>query len=131
MNESLLFPGKKALVVDDMPFMRQLVKGCLLRLGINDPVEAADGKSALILLQRRDVDLIVCDIDMPVMNGIEFLKAVRAEERFQRIKFLMLTATADASIVKEAIASGVDDYIVKPFKPQMLQTKVQRLLTKR
>ena len=126
-----LLSEKKVLVIDDMSSMRQMVRACLMQIGLPEPAEATNGKVALAFLQARDFDLVVCDLDMPVMDGLALLKAVRADSRLKRIKFLMLTANAQGRIVREAVAAGVDDYIVKPFQPQTLQAKAERLLTRR
>ena len=123
--------GQKVLVVDDMKSMRSLIKACLVDLGIamENIAEAADGRSAMSIMQTKRFDLIVCDGDMPRMDGLELLKAVRADERLASQRFLMLTANTHAGKVGLAIAAGVSDYIAKPFKPDTLQTKVSRLLT--
>ena len=128
MTGNQIKSAARTLVVDDMPSMRQLVKACLTQLGLPEPLEATNGKSAWPLLQGRRFDLIVCDLDMPVMDGMELLQAVRADPRLNPTQFLMLTANAKANIVKEAIAAGVDDYVVKPFTPLAMQAKVARLL---
>lgn len=122
----------KALVVDDMQSMRNLIKVCLQQLGlaVNNISEAANGKNAFDILQVRSFDLVVCDWDMPVMDGLQLLTALRADERLVSTRFLMLTANAQMSKVSKAIEAGVDDYIAKPFKPETLQSKVIRLLNK-
>lgn len=123
------FANRKILVVDDMKSMRSLIKACLTDMGVQEIAEAADGKSALGLLRTKRFDLTICDWDMPVMDGLELLKIVRADERLNPMRFLMLTANVHASKVGAAISAGVNDYIAKPFKPETLQTKVTRLLT--
>lgn len=130
MSDDQHLAGQKVLVVDDIQSMRGLIKACLADLGIavENMAEAPDGKSALSMMQIKRYDLIVCDWDMPTMDGLELLKAVRADERLASQRFLMLTANVHASNVAQAIAAGVDDYVAKPFKPEILQTKVSRLL---
>lgn len=130
MNGDQHLAGQKVLVVDDIQSMRSLIKACLADLGIaaENIAEAPDGKSALSIMQVKRFDLIVCDWDMPTMDGLELLKTVRADERLASQRFLMLTANVHASNVRQAIAAGVDDYVAKPFKPEILQTKVSRLL---
>ncbi|TAN49606.1 MAG: response regulator [Methylococcaceae bacterium] len=129
MSDLYNFASRKILVVDDMKSMRSLIKACLVDMGVEDIAEAADGKSALSILRIKRFDLTICDWDMPVMDGLELLQLVRADERLNAMRFLMLTANVHASKVGMAIAAGVSDYIAKPFKPDTLQTKVTRLLT--
>lgn len=118
----------KVLVVDDMKSMRNLIRACLSELGLRNVAEAADGRSALGLMRSKPFDLIICDWDMPAMDGLELLKTIRSDERLAGLHFLMLTANAQASKVGEAIAAGVNDYVAKPFQPETLQKKVTRLL---
>lgn len=122
------FSSKRVLVVDDMASMRRLSVSCLNSIGITQVVEAANGQIALKTLNSGRFNLIVCDWDMPVMTGIELLKAVRADAWLSGIKFIMVTANARADQVLEAKQAGVDDYVAKPLKPSVLQAKVQRQL---
>lgn len=120
----------KVLVVDDMKSMRNLIKACLGELGLTEISEAADGKMALALLRSKPFDLVICDWDMPTMDGLEVLRAVRSEERLAELRFIMLTANALDSKVREAINAGVSDYVAKPFLPETLQKKVTRQLSR-
>jgi two-component system chemotaxis response regulator CheY len=122
------FSSKKVLVVDDMASMRQLAVSCLNNMGITQVVEAANGQIALKALNSGRFNLIICDWDMPVMTGLELLKAVRADAWLSDIKFIMLTANARVGQVMEAKEAGIDDYVAKPLKPSVLQAKVQRQL---
>lgn len=119
----------KVLVVDDMKSMRNLIKACLGELGLTDVTEAADGKMALVQLRSKPFDLVICDWDMPTMDGLEVLREVRSDERLATLRFIMLTANAQSSKVHEAISAGVSDYVAKPFLPETLQKKVTRQLS--
>ena len=89
--------------------------------------EASDGEKALGML-HGGFGLIICDRDMPRMNGLEFLQAVRADASRQTLPFIMLTANAGCDHVGQAIAAGVSDYITKPFKPADLVRKISRMM---
>ena len=118
----------KTLVVDDMSSMRMMIKSVLRDNGIVEIVEAADGEKAVELLAKGRIDLVICDWDMPNMNGLAFLRHVRADAAMARLPFIMLTANADRDHVERAIEAGVSDYLAKPFKPPDLIRKVMRVL---
>jgi two-component system chemotaxis response regulator CheY len=128
MTETGKLKNSKVLIVDDMASVRSVIKAYLFDLGLSQVTEAANGQKALALLLEHRFDLIISDWDMPVMNGLDMLKAVRADQRLGSIKFLMLTANAKAPMVQAAIAAGVSDYIIKPFTFQIFQFKIKRLL---
>jgi two-component system chemotaxis response regulator CheY len=127
---SKISTNPKVLVVDDMKSMRNLIKACLGELGLTEISEATDGKMALALLRSKPFDLVICDWDMPTMDGLEVLRTVRSEERLAELRFIMLTANALGSKVREAIDAGVSDYVAKPFLPETLQKKVARQLSR-
>lgn len=116
------------LVVEDAIFVRNFVIIALRTMGITDVIEADNGKTAFEELQKRPVDLILSDWHMPEMEGIDLLKAVRADEKLQHIPFLMLTSDVSAENVSDAVKSGVSDYLAKPFRHAPLIKKVNRLL---
>ncbi|AEH23406.1 response regulator receiver protein [Thermodesulfobacterium geofontis OPF15] len=118
----------KILVVDDFATMRKIIKNILLQLGFKDILEADDGTTALELLKKQKVDLIISDWNMPKMPGIELLKAVRSNEELKDIKFIMVTAEAQKENVIEAIKYGVNQYVVKPFTPETLKEKLEKVL---
>ena len=105
----------RVLLVDDMQPMRFLINAYLSRIGVSNVTEAINGEIALRFLQNKNFDLVICEWDMPVMNGLDLLKVMRNDPRLQHQKFIMLTAHTSAELVREAIAAGVTDYIVKPF----------------
>jgi len=118
----------KVMVVDDSATMRRIIKGILYQIGFNNVVEADDGTTALELLRKQKVDLIISDWNMPKMPGIELLKAIRSDESLKDIKFIMVTAEAQKESVLEAIRNGVNQYIVKPFTPETLREKLEKVL---
>jgi len=117
----------KVLIVDDFATMRRIVKNILTQLGFKNFIEADDGSTAWDILQKEQVDFIVSDWNMPKMTGIELLKKVRADERFQNLPFLMVTAEAQKENIVEAVKARVSNYIVKPFTPETLSEKIQKI----
>lgn len=116
------------LVVDDNQPARQLIKSTLAIAGYTAITEAADGNKALEQLRGRHFDLVICDWDMPDTDGLDVLQALRADEKLNRIPFLMVTANQQREFVEAAIAAGVNDYVAKPFRLNTLNDKVARLL---
>lgn len=117
----------KVLVVDDFPTMRRIVKNLLKQLGFENIDEAEDGMAALSKLKNGGYGLVVSDWNMPNMEGIDLLRAVRAEAVVKDIPFLMVTAEAEKEKVIEAIKAGVDNYIVKPFTAEVLKEKLEKI----
>jgi two-component system, chemotaxis family, chemotaxis protein CheY len=120
--------GITVLIVDDFASMRRIVKGTLKSIGFNNFIEAEDGVIALKALEKEKVGLIISDWIMPNMNGLEFLKAVKGNAKLKDIPFVMVTAEGQKGNVLEAINAGVNNYIVKPFTPETLQAKLQKVL---
>ncbi len=119
----------KILVVDDHAMTRNLVRSILRALGFTDILIAEDGRAAYrVMDEEGNIDLVVCDWNMPGGTGIDFLKMARSDPRFGSVPFIMLTAEAYEDKIQEAIASGVTDYIVKPFTAGVLTDKVKRAL---
>ena len=116
------------LVVEDAIFVRNFVIIALRTMGITHVTEADNGKSALEELQKQPMDLILSDWHMPEMEGIELLKAVRADEKLRHIPFLMLTSDVSEENVRDAVNSGVSDFLAKPFRHAPLIKKIKRLL---
>ena len=124
-------PNMKILVVDDFATMRQIVKKSLGALGFHNITEAVDGVDALAKLEKDQFNFIISDWNMPNMMGLDFLKAVRASEKFKAIPFLMVTAEAKRDNVIEAAKAGVSQYIVKPFTVDSLQEKINAIFAKK
>ena len=126
----LSVPPAKAvvLIVDDMQSMRMITRTTLKSMGFSKIVESPNGQDALKRLRLMNIDLVICDWDMPEMNGLELLREVRANNRWDQLTFMMLTAHAETNLIHECITAGVDSYIVKPYKPTTLCTRINGLL---
>lgn len=117
----------RVLVVDDFATMRKIIKNILTQLGFKNIIEADDGTTAWEILQKEPVDLIISDWNMPKMNGLELLKKVRSDEKLKDIPFLMVTAEAQKENIIEAAKYRVSQYIVKPFTPETLKGKLEKI----
>ena len=122
----------KVLVVDDMSTMRRILKNVLKQIGFTDMVEAENGQDALNKLKAGDngIGFIVSDWNMPVMQGLELLRAVRADPDLKHLPFLMVTAEAQKENIIEAVQAGVSNYVVKPFTAEALEVKLEKIFAK-
>ena len=122
----------KVLVVDDMSTMRRIVKNILKQIGFTDMVEAENGQDALNKLKAEDngIGFIVSDWNMPVMQGIELLRAIRADPDLKHLPFLMVTSEAQKENIIEAVQAGVSNYVVKPFTAEALEVKLEKIFAK-
>lgn len=118
----------KFLVVDDFSTMRRIVRGLLKEMGCEKIEEAEDGAVALKALKTTKFDFVVCDINMPNMNGFEFLKAAKADDSLRHIPVLMVTAEARKEDIVLAAQSGAAGYIVKPFTKAILEEKIHKIV---
>jgi len=115
----------KLLVVDDSSTMRRIIKNTLARLGHKDVLEGADGVEGWAALDSNpDVEMLITDWNMPEMNGLELVKKVRADDRFIDLPIIMVTTEGGKAEVITALKAGVNNYIVKPFTPQILKEKL-------
>jgi two-component system, chemotaxis family, chemotaxis protein CheY len=117
----------KILVVDDFSTMRRIIKNLLRDLGYTNTHEADDGLTALPMLQAGTYDFLVTDWNMPGMQGIDLLKAVRADPKLASLPVLMVTAESKRDQIVEAAQAGVNGYIVKPFTAQTLKEKLDKI----
>ncbi|GAA6170876.1 chemotaxis response regulator CheY [Colwellia sp. KU-HH00111] len=117
----------KVLVVDDFSTMRRIVKNLLRDLGFTNIQEADDGNTALPMLQGGSFDFVVTDWNMPGMQGIDLLKAIRADASLAHIPVLLITAEAKKEQIVMAAQAGVNGYIVKPFTAATLKTKLDKI----
>ena len=120
-------PNMKILVVDDMSTMRRIVKNILKQLGFNNLEEAENGQEALAKLKADTYGFVVSDWNMPVMMGIDMLRAIRADESLKKIPVLMVTAEAQKENLMEAVQAGVSNYVVKPFTAETMQDKINKI----
>jgi two-component system, chemotaxis family, chemotaxis protein CheY len=112
------------LVVDDFSTMRRILKSCLQQLGFTNITEADDGANALTKLHSKEFKLIISDWNMPNMMGIDLLKAVRADEKYKTVPFVMVTAEGLKENVVAALQAGASNYVVKPFTADVLGQKL-------
>ncbi|MGL1862150.1 MAG: chemotaxis response regulator CheY [Pseudodesulfovibrio sp.] len=119
--------GMRVLVVDDFSTMRKIVKNILRQIGFTNIVEADDGSTAWEVLQKDNIEFIVSDWNMPIMSGIELLRKVRGSEEYADIPFLMVTAEAQQENIIEAVQAKVSNYIVKPFTPETMGQKIDKI----
>ncbi|ASP46606.1 MAG: chemotaxis response regulator CheY [Colwellia polaris] len=117
----------KVLVVDDFSTMRRIIKNLLRDLGFTNISEADDGNTALPMLKDGNFDFVVTDWNMPGMQGIDLLKAIRADSNLSHIPVLMVTAEAKKEQIIMAAQAGVNGYIVKPFTAATLNTKLDKI----
>ncbi len=117
----------KILIVDDFSTMRRIVKNLLRDLGFTNTSEADDGLTALPMLQSGKYDFLVTDWNMPGMQGIDLLKAVRADANLASLPVLMVTAESKKDQIVEAAQAGVNGYVVKPFTAATLKEKIDKI----
>ena len=120
----------KFLIVDDFSTMRRIVRGLLKEMGCEKAEEAEDGAVALAAMKAQKFDFVVCDINMPNMNGFDLLKAIKADDTLKHLPVLMVTAEARKEDIVLAAQSGAAGYIVKPFTKATLEEKVQKIMQK-
>jgi len=119
----------KALVVDDASFVRDLVKRTVRNSFPNiDMEEAINGKKAQSMMSRVSFDLILCDWEMPEMNGLELLRWARQNDDYKKTPFIMITSRGDRDHVVEAVKEGVSGYLGKPFSPEQLSGRIVKAL---
>jgi two-component system chemotaxis response regulator CheY len=118
--------NKKILIVDDAAFMRMMLKDSLVKNGYQNVIEAADGEIACQAYQDEKPDLVIMDITMPNLTGIEALKKIKSMDSYAKV--IMCSAMGQESMVVEAIKLGALDFIVKPFKPERIIQTVSKVL---
>ncbi len=120
----------RVLVVDDQKSMRQLICTSLRGLGVVHIQNAEDGAMALATLRSRPFDLVLLDAEMPKLNGIETLAAIRGEERLRGLKVIMVTGRADVEFIQQAAKLGIDGYLVKPVSSNTLSARIDAAIRK-
>lgn len=120
----------RILVVDDFSTMRRIVKNILKQLEFTNIVDADDGSTAWEILNKDKIDFVISDWNMPKMSGLELLKKIRNSEEFADMPFLMVTAEGQQEHIIEAVQAGVSNYIVKPFTPETVEQKIEKIFNK-
>lgn len=120
----------RALIVDDSSVMRKIVERSLRQAGfeLKQVLEAGNGAEALAVLQDNAVDLILCDINMPVMDGLEFVKQLSGVANAKGVPVVMITTEGSESHVVQALSSGARGYIRKPFTPEQVKESIVPVL---
>lgn len=121
----------RTLIVDDSSVMRKIVERALRQAGLDPLVvhEAGNGAEGLDLLRAQQVDLILSDINMPSMDGLEFLRQIRVQQLARGVPVVMITTESSEEHVKQAIEAGARGYIRKPFTAEQVKERVLPLLT--
>ncbi|CBE68820.1 MAG: response regulator [Candidatus Methylomirabilis oxygeniifera] len=118
----------RVLIVDDSATMRRIIRNNLKFAGHDDAVEAGNGVEGLACLTGNQIDLVITDWNMPEMNGIEFVKAIRSNDQLKQLPVLMITTVAERENIMVALSAGVSNYIVKPFDAETLKKKLEQIL---
>lgn len=118
------------LVVDDSSTMRRIIINTLNKLGHQDIVEAGNGREGLDRLAENPVDCVITDWNMPEMNGIEFIRSLRAMDGAEKLPVLMVTTNAAKDDIVEALRAGVTNYVVKPFTPDTIKEKIDAVMAR-
>lgn len=119
----------KFLVVDDSVTMRRIVANSLKAIGYESFVEAGDGREALTKIGSDDsINFIITDWNMPEVSGLELVKSIRSSEKFGKVPILMVTTRGLKEDIVEALQAKVNNYVVKPFTPQILREKIDQIL---
>jgi two-component system chemotaxis response regulator CheY len=118
---------KRVLIVDDSPTVRKLL-GYALRRKSYITEEAEDGLDAMEKLSNSEIDLVIVDLNMPNMDGISFVKNLRNGYYKLDVPVIMLTTTSDSELKEEAYGAGIDMFLTKPIKPEVLLDKIETLL---
>jgi len=119
----------KFLVVDDSPTMRRIVVNSLKRIGYSEIVEAGNGEEGLEVLDPS-VEFVITDWNMPVMGGLDMVRAIRSSPDTASLPILMVTTRSVRDDIVQAAQAGVNNYVVKPFTPQVLKEKIESVLEK-
>jgi two-component system chemotaxis response regulator CheY len=122
----------RVLIVDDSSVMRKIVERSLRQANIKlaEVVEAGNGMEALAVLQQKKVDLILCDINMPVMDGLEFVKSLSNVKNAKGVPVVMITTEGNEGYVVQALSSGARGYIRKPFTSDQVKDHILPVLTR-
>lgn len=120
----------RALVIDDSPVMRQFICRSLSLSGLSfsECAEASNGEEALAVLRERKVDVILCDVNMPRMDGEQLLGRIENDPQLRSIPILVVSSDATAPRVQRMLSLGAQGYLLKPFSPELLRTEIVRIL---
>jgi two-component system chemotaxis response regulator CheY len=120
----------KVLVVDDQNSVRQMTRLTLEQLGVRHIHEAANGRAAMDTASLQPLDLIISDFNMPEMDGLGLLRAVRGHPVARKVPFILLTGRGDRELVVTAAKAGANNYLIKPFTAAILREKIEQVMGK-
>ena len=122
--------GFRVLIVDDSPAMRSVIRRVMVLSGfdMDECLEAGNGGEACLVLKQRTVDIILTDINMPVMNGEQFLNSIRGDSSFGAIPVVVVSTDATEHRIRKMLELGAQGYITKPFFPESLRAELERVL---
>ncbi len=130
-NHREVFRNLTVLVVDDISAVRHILAQILRGLGVEGRIDTAgDGLEAWEMMQSNNYSVVICDIRMPRMNGLELRRLLRATPRFAELPFLMITGEVSEDIMALAVESKWDGYLLKPFPSAVLEKRLLKLLDK-
>lgn len=118
----------KVLVVDDQNSVRQMTRITLEQIGVRLIHEAENGVKAIDTANLQPLDLIISDYNMPEMDGLELLRAVRGHPSVRKVPFILVTGRGDRELVVKAAQAGANNYVVKPFTADILRTKIEQVM---
>jgi two-component system chemotaxis response regulator CheY len=118
----------KIITVDDSATMRRVIKNSLTAIGFTEVIEAENGQAGLQKIENEGVDCVITDWSMPLMTGLELVRTLRANPKYRELPILMVTAIGQKEEIVQAISAGANAYIVKPFDPETLQSKLRQVL---
>ncbi len=122
-----LSKNSRILLVEDFACMRRIIRNLLADIGFQNVVEAESGGAALDCLHNERIDMVITDLKIPDISGIELLRAVRADPRLAQTPVLIMTADAQRETILEAARAGVNAYLIKPFSAAILESKIRQI----
>lgn len=129
LSTAMKYNEMRLLIVDDISATRRVIITLLRKIGITDITEATNGQEGWDILQEQTFDLVLCDLAMPVMDGFGLLEKIRSDAKLSDLPFIMITASDDQKAIIKAIKGKVSQYIVKPFKKEILQEKIDKVMS--
>ncbi|WP_371926670.1 response regulator [Desulfuromonas sp. KJ2020] len=119
---------KKILITEDSPTMRSLIVSTIEAIGDFEVIEASNGFEALRVLPREKVDLVVTDINMPDINGLELVSFIKTNPNYQATPLIIISTEGSERDREKGMALGANEYLVKPFSPEQLQELIRKYL---
>ncbi|BBC81836.1 chemotaxis protein CheY [Acetobacter orientalis] len=117
----------RALIVDDQASIRQVLANSMAEIGFTNIAQRKDGKEALEYLEQNPTHLVISDFNMPVMDGLALLRAVRSNPKIQKVAFIILTSEASKDLVQEAVKAGVNNFLAKPYTVAKLREVLEKV----